>query len=275
MIFLKLNQGNVMRYLFLILTLLIIGCGGGSKEVKQEPEKLNFVEKAYIANLHTSDNYNGQIDIINDKSWVFTSHTNPKCTKSVSPDKYYKSPCRKVDANFRVEDVSENIIERLTFEYTPVEYNLKFPAKWNIGFQVWSPDYPHPITTLKLKVFNDELNICHYDNSWMHGYNFEINEDIDPANIDHSLHQENTLNGCKVIEIGVSYNIEVLNYHSGRFVFKVNGRVISNKYYKTIGSSPYMIQFGQYWSKFYNEENDPLNRIVVRIDNLTRWVAYH
>lgn len=271
-------KGNTVKYIILLLILLITSCGGGSKEVKQEPEKLNFVEKAYVANLHTSDNYNGQIDIINDKSWVFTSHTNPLCTKSVSPDKYYKSPCRKVDANFRVEDVSANIVERLTFWFMVVEYNLEDAPYWNIILQYWfllnegDTNGNHPNTSLKLKVFDGVLNLCHYDNSWQHGYDFGGNVDGQIIDIDHSLHQENTLNGCQTIDIGVSYNVEVLNYHSGRFVFKVNDNVISDKKYQTVGDSPYMIQFGQYWSKFYNEENDPLKRIVVRLDNLTRWV---
>ena len=66
-----------MKYLMVVL--FLFSC---SKE-KQDIVKVEFVEVAYIANLHTSNNYNGQIDIINDKSWVFTSHTNPLCTKSI------------------------------------------------------------------------------------------------------------------------------------------------------------------------------------------------
>lgn len=136
----------------------------------------------------------------------------------------------------------------------------------------------HPITTLKLKLFNNEPHVCHYDNSWQWGYDFGDNREGDAIDVDHSLHPQNRLNGCLKIDPQVDYNLTLITYDSGRIIFKADGDVISDVKYQTKHTdieaySQHIIQFGQYWNKGFNIENDPLNRVVLRIDNLLRYGA--
>ena len=133
------------------------------------------------------------------------------------------------------------------------------------------------MTTIKLKVFDGKLYLAHYDNSWQWGYDHsQYYDSYEGGSVDHSLHQENRLNGKYEIELAVEYNIEIINYDSGRFVFKVNDIVVTDIEYQT--KSPdgaHAPQWGLYWSKGYNVNNDPLKRIVIRIDDFARSVAYN
>ena len=79
---------------------------------------------------------------------------------------------------------------------------------------------------------------------------------------------KNKLNASVKIEVGVEYEIQLINYDDGRFVFTLNNVVVSDVEYQTKSfTENHVIQWGQYWSKGYNIENDPLNRIVIRIDD--------
>ena len=106
--------------------------------------------------------YNGQIDYINDNSWVYTSHTNNLCTESVSGDKVLKSPCRKVNSSYS-DSVASNRIVKTIFNFTLLEFNLDNPPEWNILFQDWvrvDPNNPNgnpPITTVKIITIDDEI----------------------------------------------------------------------------------------------------------------------
>ena len=52
-----------MKYLLL---LLLVGCGGSDKEV----EEVTYTELTPEIIYNHSNNYNGQIDFINDRSWT-------------------------------------------------------------------------------------------------------------------------------------------------------------------------------------------------------------
>jgi len=260
--------------IFLFILLFLVGCGDSVEVVQNEPLVFSEIEIPEIT-FRNSLNYNGQIDFINDNSWVFTSHTNDLCIGKLN------SSCRKVNASYNDELENDRVI-KLSFEFNVVEVNLESDMYWNILYQDWVRIDPndtngnHPISTLKLKIFDGALNLCHYDNSWQWGYDFGDNRDGNAIDVDHSLHQENTMNGCKVLDVGVSYNIEIINYDYGRFVYMVNGVVISDKEYQTKSPTEnHVIQWGQYWDKGYNKENNPLDRVVIRIDNLKLWVAHH
>lgn len=334
-----------MKYLLLAI-LLLAGCNSEKQVIVEteiiEPE-LFFTEIPLpVLTYRDSLNYNGQIDHINDNSWVFTSHTNNLCTYSQSGDKALKSPCRKVNLSY-VDELATDRVVKTTVEFIVAEINLLSGMHYDIFWQEWFRRYPlppvsdvvdingnvvgymserksktstktnvkyfnpkeyyidqdgfifkdgvivtdsddqplivdsngnHPITTLKLKIFEGVLNLCHYDNSWENGYDHGDNRDGDAIDVDHSLHQENTLNDCKVLYVGVSYNVEIINYDSGRFVFIVNDEVISDKEYQSKSTtSPSVIMIGHYFNKGFNIENNPLDRAIIRIDNLKLYKA--
>lgn len=254
----------------IVIALLLFACDGSQEnsppEVSYTPVPLPEIT------FHESLRYNGQIDHISDNSWVFTSHTNDLCIGKLN------SPCRKTDFNFSVGKKVPERITKFTFEFMVDELNPEGGLYWDIVMQYWTRIDPndlngnHPITTLKLKIFDGALNLCHYDNAWQWDYDFGDNRDGDNIDVDHSLHQENTLNGCAEIEVGVDHNGEIVIFDEGRFVFKVNDVTISDKEYQTMSpTESHVVQWGQYWDKGYNMENDPLKRIILRIDNLTMW----
>ena len=82
-------------------------------------------------------------------------------------------------------------------------------------------------------------------------------------------YQENTKNGCKKIDVNVTYNITIITDDSGLFSFYVNDRLISKKTYKTKSlTEKHVIQWGIYTSKGYNLDNNPLLSVMLRIDDL-------
>ena len=153
--------------------------------------------------------------------------------ESVVGSKALKSPCRKVNTSY-TDDVASNRVTKLSFTINVSDINLNDSPYWVIIYQDWvriredDANGNHPITTLKLKVFDGQLHLAHYDNSWQWGYDF--GEDIWDSLHNH---QENTLNGSKQMDLGVDYEVEIINYDSGRFVYKVNGLTISDKTYQT------------------------------------------
>lgn len=253
-----------MKYLFLLG--LLVGCGGKKEKIDEPVALPEFVEVELTDITYRDKNFNGDIDHINSNSWAFTSHTNNACINSSYT---LKSKCRKVNASI-VEGVTvANRVTKIQFELMVADINLNNAPYFDILYQDWvriNPDDAngnHPITTIKLKAFNGKLHLAHYDNSWQWGYDFGDDEFDSLHN-----HDENTLNGYKEIDIGVDYNIELLTYDSGRFIFKVNDVVISDKYYQVKSpTEEHVLQWGQYWDKGYNTDNDPLKRIVIRIDD--------
>lgn len=271
--------------LILVLCFLVFGCGGGSSEaVTHNPDAHIFLPAGYTpvgfkigdlmpvslasAVFNDSSYFNGQIDHINLNSWVFTSHTNPLCIDVLV------SHCRKVNAVMVEGQSVPGRVTRIKFELNVVELNKTDAPYWVIIYQDWVKVDPldgngnHPITTVKLKVFNGNLNICHYDNSWQWGFDFGDNVDGDKIDVNHDLHQENTKGGCAAINIGVNHDIEIWNYDDGFFQLYVDEDLISHKAYQTKSpTESHVMQWALYWNKGYNKEHDPLKRIVIRIDD--------
>ena len=221
-----------------------------------------------LVNFHWSLYYNGQIDFLNENSWVFTSHTNALCFNVVV------SHCRKVDASIVEGKKKVGRITRVTFDLNVVELDLDDSPYWVILYQDWVKIDPtdnngnHPITTVKLKVFNGNLNVCHYRNDWQWGYDHGTNRDGVNIDINHDLHQENDKGGCAAINVGIPHKIEIWNYDDGFFQLYVDEDLISHYAYQTKSpTEDHIMQWGQYWSKGYNKENDPLKRIVIRMDD--------
>lgn len=248
---------------------MLSGCNSSKTEVvkPKEPE-IVFTQIRPEIRHNDSDYYNGTIDIINDSSWIYTSHQSDRCFNVDS------SLCRKTNSVY-IEGVSvPNRIVKTEFELNVVEMNLEDSPYWVIVYQDWVKIDPldgngnHPITTLKLKVFDGKLALAHYDNSWQWGYDFGNNVDGDKIDVDHTLHQENTLNGYKFLDVGVSYRIKTVNYDNGKFEFYVNDVLVSSKEYQTKSPTEnHITQWGLYWSKGYNLDNDQSNGIIVRIDD--------
>ncbi len=263
-----------MNKYYYLLPILLLGCS--PKLDNSTITKVNlFKQKNIEINLHESLNYNGYIKTLNNNSWVFNSHTNSLCINKTN------SSCRKSDANFKEDILKPNEVTKISFEFEVVAYNKVYTPDWVIIYQDWVRIIPtdtngnHPITTLKLKIIDNKINLCSYDNAWQWGYDFGTNVLGNAIDVDHSLHQKNTLNGCKQIEVGISYDINIVTYKSGRFIYSVNDSVISDNFYQTKSKDePHIIQWGLYWSKGYNLNNDPLKQIIVRFDNFTYSTKY-
>lgn len=259
-----------MRYLFL---LLLVGCGGGGdvKTVEAVEPVINFTEVPTGDLTFRDVYYNGVIEHLNDNSWVFTSHTNNACVDSPNT---LKSKCRKVNASY-VEGVSvQGRITKVEFDLYVADINLFGDLGWNIIYQDWvridpnDPNGNHPITTIKFIIDDNMLNACTFNNAWQWDY---VHPEDDPWDSLHN-HQANTVNGCGNIRIGQTEKIKIITYDSGRVIFYINELKVSDYSYQTKSpTEPHIIQFGQYWNKGFNIENDPLDRVVIRIDNFKRY----
>ena len=261
-------------YKFLItiitVTFLLSGCGGSSTEapVLNPPPVINYVdvgiEGYQINNQELKSLANGDIDVINDNSWVFTGFTNDLCIDNPA------SRCNKAD--IMVLDDYKNNDVKWPFEFELVEYNREFPPKYIIGWQDWRYRTEldsigrHPITTIKVKHLDGRPYLTHCENSWQWDYTFTDDDE------DHSLHQENDCHGKYFIEIGVSVNVEFYINPEGASLV-VNDIVVSDEKYKTKSEfSDHKNMFGMYWDVDYNNKNEPDKALVVRIDNLKRLV---
>jgi len=221
--------------------------------------------------------FNGDIEFINDNSWRYTSHTNANCTFSNSGDNALKSPCRKVNSSF-VEGVTvQDRVTKISFDLTVDDINLFGKMGWNIIYQDWVRINPndsngnHPITTVKLIIVDNVLNACTFNNAWQWGYNYPTHDPYDSLH----EHQTNTVNGCGMVGAwAVPDKVEIITYDSGRVIFKMNNLVISDYSYQTKSATEsHVIQWGQYWNKGFNLENDANDNIELKIENFTRSVA--
>lgn len=261
----------MLRLMALTLLCSILSCGGGGDTAPTvKPEIFRALELPEIRH-HYSINYNGRIDHLDDNSWIYTGFTNDRCKGRLN------SSCRKVDSNFTDSLATDRVI-KYSFNFTVDQYNIDEPPYWIIIFQDWVRILPpeidsngnHPITTLKLKVFGNQLNLCHYDNSWQWGYDFGDNVSDTAVDVDHTLHQENTLNGCATVYVGMPIDVELILRDSGRVTFNVDGKSISDKRYQTKSKTTnHAIQWGQYWSKGYNVDNSFDKQTILTIKDLT------
>lgn len=262
----------------LIIILLLVVINNKRNEMKIKTRVNSIPDPVYVdqplvgLNFHDKNisTYNGTISHLSANSWVYDSHTNPAAiglTNSVS---------RKVDTNL-VEGVTvAGRVTKVSFDFIVSKINLEDSFYWDIIYQDWVPvmdDGGHPITTLKLKVWDGKLYLAHYENSWQWGYDHRINNNGVNIDLDHSLHQENTLHGFIEIKVGQQYTIETITYDDGRFVFKVDDVFISDVVYQTKSpTEEHKLQWGQYWSKGYNVNNETDKKITLRILNFTRGV---
>jgi hypothetical protein len=246
---------------------IIIGCGE-SKDSEQNAYKSKPLPQI---NHHESNNYNGRIDHLAVNSWVYTGFTNDLCKNKLN------SSCRKIDSNY-VDELASDRALKYSFTLTVNQYNIDEPPYWIIVFQDWVKILPlevdsngnHPITTLKLKVFNHELKLCHYDNSWQWGHDFGDNRSDTAIDIDHSLHQENTLNGCVDMPVGMPVNVDFIVHDAGKVEFYADNNLVSSKEYQTkYTSKEHVIQFGQYWAKGYNLNNDFDKQAILTIEGFS------
>lgn len=254
-----------MRYV--IIALLLIGCGSESQ--KTTDDKINYfapVESPKVTH-RSMGVYGGEIEIINNNSWNYFSNKNYSCVNKNA------SVCRKAMSSY-TDIVATNRIVKTDFVFTLVQYNPEKAPYWVIIYQDWVRIIPtdtngnHPISTIKLKSFDDKPYLCHYDNSWQWGYDFGENRDGDAIDIDHTLHQENTKNGCKKIDINVTYNVTILNNDKGEFAFYVNDGLVSKRKYQTKSKTEkHVIQWGIYTSKDYNLNNNPELSVILSVDN--------
>ncbi|NMP32966.1 hypothetical protein HII17_15515 [Thalassotalea sp. M1531] len=250
----NLSLNFFVRFIFCSFSLLMLSSCIGENKPEDE------IENAVIDGLHYHFAYNGTIDIIDERSWVFTSHTKNSC----SYDK--REICRKIDINYADRNYKPDRVVNHSFEFQLLSISQNNPPEYIIIFQDWVRIYPddedgnRPISTLKIEHNNGKFFLRHYDNSWQWLY---------PAQIGNPSHlPKNRLNGEIHIEIGVNYHIEFIISDAGQASLIVNDNVISDVEYKTKSESGvHAIQWGMYWNKGYNEEHDPLKQIMIRMDN--------
>lgn len=247
------------------MALFLIGCGSDTKQQPDIPAKEFKIQDLSGITFNDSTRYNGDIDHINSNSWEYTSHTNSLCLNML------ESPCRKVNTVYQEGTSIVGRITKIKFNLNVSRINLLEPPYWVILYQDWVRINPidfngnHPITTLKLKVFNNNLNLCHYRNDWQWGYDYgdDIWDEL------HN-HQENDKGGCYSIDKGIYYNVEILTTDNGKFEFYVNNQLISSYKYQTKSpTEPHVLQWGQYWDKGYNKENNINKNIVLTISDFT------
>lgn len=240
-----------LTFLFFV-GLLLTACQSEIADNELENEVINGIRYHY--------SYNGTIDTTSDDSWVYTSHTKNSCRNKIT------SSCRKIDMNYTDYDYTGDRVVNYNFKMSLLEYYTFEPPEWIIIFQDWVKIYPddpdgnRPISTLKIKPRDDKIFLQHYDNSWQWDAPYIIGSDFDK--------NPDRLNGEFEIEIGVEYEINFIIHDVGKVELWVNDNKITSVEYKTKSiASDHTIQWGLYWSKGYNLKNDPLKRIMLRIED--------
>lgn len=261
-----------MRKLLIVaMTILAFSCGYDDVNVTQIEDELNFnqVDLGDLS-IHDGGLYGGTLNRFGDNDWMFESHTNISCSGVL------RGLCRKSDVVAREGVTIAGRITKYTFMLNVMEScdAGSYTDYCAIIFQDWVRVYEgggnHPITTLKLRHVDGVLNLCGTDNSWQFGFG-------DPGHVpDGSVHNhpKNTINGCGEIYIGVFHRINLVIHDDGRVILRIDNRLIFDKEYQTKHEkNPHVFSWGLYWSKGYNLEIDPLKRILITIDDFTKWVA--
>lgn len=142
------------------------------------------------------------------------------------------------------------------------------PPYFSIIWQDWFDYDPndnggnHPFSTVKLKVFNEQLHLGVYNNKWQWDYDyFNPYDPTDPEDTEHR-HPENELTGAVAIDMGKPYRITIIvdngdTLQSGTTTVYVNGYFISHQKYQTRPDNYVRdgaVQIGMYWNKEYNQE---------------------
>lgn len=255
-----------MKKLIPMLVMLLIGCGGHNENIDKN---LDYVKSGLGELLIRSPSVNGGTTERNNDDWYFESHTNIDCIGEL------KGPCRKADVVAQEGVTVFGRIVKYSFVLNVVEYPIVDSPDFVIIFQDWVRIIDglsnHPVTTLKLKNF-DGLSLCSYNNSWQ----FEWAKTDWGHVSDGSIHDHPSedLNGCVKIDIGVNHEIEFYIYDSGRVKLLVDNRLIFDKLYQTKSpAKEHIFSWGLYWNKGYNIGFDPLQRVIVTMDDFTRSLA--
>ena len=259
---------------YLLLALLLCGCGGvGNSKSSVNDFVLSDIPEI---TLHDGPNFNGTIDVLNSNSWLFANYTNPACIGRLN-----YSPCLKVDMAWGEDAKTDNEAVKLTYEIYFAEINVVDRPMRVIIQQDWvhidpaDKDGNHPISVIKLVRCGEVMCLAHYDNSWQFTHDYGDDRDENSVDIKHTthpfVHDLAQSDGYVSFEPFNTYKIETITYNYGRFVFKVNGAVVVDKEYQTRSpTGKHYTQIGLYWGG-YPKDNNPLNRIVLRIDNLKRY----
>ena len=217
--------------------------------------------------FNTSPNFNGEIDYVNSSSWIFKGRENSSCTSNAG------SRCRRV--NIKSDGaVASDRVTKYSFDFKLTKFDMWTDLEWMILFQDWVQIVPgdsngnHPISTIKIFLQDGDLKIGSYDNSWQWGFDYTAcNTSGSAIDVNHDYHQKNRLNGSAIISRYTDYTIDVIIYDSGRFIFKLDGNVISDTSYQTKSpTANHVIMWGQYWDKNYYEPID------LKITNFKKWV---
>lgn len=248
-----------MRY---FLLLLLVSCGGSSKPEPPVIPEIPFIE--IYPEFETRTIYYGIYEELNENSWSFKSHIidYPVCERAEKP-----SYCRKIQALFEYDASHVSGLEtKYSFDFTVFKYNDIDPPYFLIVWQLWMDidandnGGNHPIVNLKLKTFDNGLNLVAYNNAWQFAYDFYNPYDpTDPADTEHR-HPENDMMGKLKISVNTKYHIEIIikdgvDLENGESVIFINDKLLSLEQIQTKPLSSIRsgaLQFGIYSDREYN-----------------------
>ena len=249
-------------YLSIFLSILLLGCSGGSNTPTVEPE-IPYTQVFPV--FETLDRYYGVRKELNENSWLFTGHVidYDRCYRATNP-----SWCRKVQTTYKYDAThSSGREQKISFDITISKYNFIDSPDWIIIWQDWFRYDPldtngnHPFSTLKIKNIDGEMNLVAYNNAWQWNYTADnpFNPD-DPFDSLH-LHEDDTATGAAPIALNVTYHVEIIiedgiTPADGAIIIYVDDVLLSWESYQTKPTDFIepggVMQFGMYWSKFYN-----------------------
>lgn len=251
-----------MKFLNIIIAILLVGCGSevASPTIASEPA---FTR--YYPRYHINEHHYGIQKHLGNSEWVFESHKidKPECERAEKP-----SSCRKSQMSFEyVSDWQKGLETKYEFNLKVNKYNLIDPPYFTLIWQDWFDYDPNdssgnpPMSNVKLKVYNGELHIAVFNNSWQWGYDFYNPYDAtDPKASDPDKRPENTLTGSIPIQLNQSYKLTIvvkdgLVLEGGQTIVSVDDVEISNEDYQTKPVTSHKngsVQIGMYWDKDYN-----------------------
>lgn len=224
---------------------------------------LDFILKGSVGS-NESAYFNGSILNLTENSWRLTAHANQSCIDN------NRSGCRKVGV--QIDKGEFNYLAKRNYSFT---FNLKEGGnvpEWLIIFQDWARIMPddangnHPITTLKIRRFNGQLYLQHWENSWQFKpWNFEQD---DPYDYNHN-HGLEVMRGEYKINSDEYYDVSFDIYDRGWASLKVDGVRVSDAEYQVMSyTQPHINYFGMYWSKHFNSQADYASHYAIEILNL-------
>ncbi len=224
---------------------------------------LDYIYKG-SSTQRVSTYFNGYIEDLAPDSWKLTAHGNSGCLN------LNNSGCRKV--GIEIEKGSFNLQNKRNYSFTFKIHQSESAPEWLIIFQDWAKLDPldtngnHPLTTIKIRRFADQLYLQHWENSWQFKpWNFDP-DDPDDYNHTHGLE---VMRGEYKITAGQYYDISFDIHDRGWASLKVNGVRVSDAEYQTMSYTERHINyFGMYWAKDFNKPEDYEIEYSVEVLNL-------